>query len=117
VPRVLLTIWVLVMAFAVSGFSTAFAAAAMDDDCCAEDCCGDRSSGEQPDGHQPSDRGKGCSPLCHSCTCAPTFAVPMTHIVTPVITTFVTNKLVEVGSQLPVNPPGGDIFHPPRLSA
>lgn len=121
--RPLLTIVALITALAVSGLSSAVAASfASDDDCCETDCretdcCADRSCGDQSGDQSPEGHGKGgCSPVCHACACAPAFALPSKFLATITITSIVIGIRLQPTSQLPANPPGDDIFHPPRLS-
>ncbi|HMG20554.1 MAG TPA: hypothetical protein VK607_04525 [Kofleriaceae bacterium] len=116
--RALLTLLVVITALAVSGLSSAFASSFGSDQCCAAECS-DEASGDQPCGdHSSKSPGsRGCSPVCHACACAPAFAPPAACSTTFVVHSIEMNQLADVASQLPISPPGDDIFHPPRLSA
>lgn len=111
--RTLLTLLIVMLTLSASGISSAIVASASDDDCCPDgaDQKGS-SSDEQPGGER--DR---CPPLCHACACSPAFSVPAVLVGADLVRTPDRQAALEASSQLPVSPPGPDVFHPPRISA
>jgi hypothetical protein len=109
--RALLSLLILALTLSTSGISSAAIATITGDGCCA-DAEEDAHDQDHPDGEQDK-----CPPLCHTCACSPTFAVPKHTTTVELVCVLERGPTFDVSSQPPASPPRPGVFHPPRLRA